>query len=237
MFSFFTKYYSLQDSKICVGATDHHSHILYGVDDGVQTQEESLRILDLLEKEGLKTLWLTPHTMEDVPNTTEALKARFEELKAAYKGGIELHLGAEYMIDTLFEEHLENNDLLIHGKNRILVETSTWNPPFNLWEILQKIESKGYFPIIAHPERYHYMRSADYDRLKEMGCLFQLNISSYLGLYGEAASNKAHKLLEKGYYDMVGSDCHRYSIMHQILESRTIKKGDLEKIAELYKFE
>ena len=60
----------------------------------------------------METLWLTPHIMEDVPNTTEAIRARFEELKAVYGGGLQLHLAAEYMIDTLFEERLSNRDLL-----------------------------------------------------------------------------------------------------------------------------
>ena len=59
------------EAGLLKGAVDHHSHILYGVDDGVSTEEESLSILSYLEQAGLKTLWLTPHTMEDVPNTTE----------------------------------------------------------------------------------------------------------------------------------------------------------------------
>lgn len=237
MFGLFKKTYSLADLGIARGAVDHHSHILFGVDDGIRTLDESLKTLSLLEQQGLKTIWLTPHIMEDVPNTTEDLKARFEELKAAYNGPVELRLGSEYMIDTLFEARLEQGDLLIQGKNRVLVETSTWNPPIGLWDVLQRIKSKGYFPMIAHPERYNYMKDSDYDRLREMGCLFQLNIPSFLGLYGEHPKRKAEKLLSKGYYDMIGTDCHRFSMMEQIFSRKCLEKKDADRLAELYKFE
>ena len=66
--------------------------------------DEALRILATYETLGIKELWLTPHIMEDIPNTPHKLRTRFEELKAAYNGSIELHLAAEYMIDN----HLRN---------------------------------------------------------------------------------------------------------------------------------
>ena len=122
----FAKKYSISEKRLLEGATDHHSHILFGVDDGVSRPEESLAILSILEKEGLKSLWLTPHTMEDVPNTTAGLKERFEELKALYHGPIELHLASEYMMDEMFERHLADKDFLFHKEEgSILMETST----------------------------------------------------------------------------------------------------------------
>ena len=57
-----------------IGFTDYHSHILPGVDDGVQTMDESLEILRLYEEQGIKSVWLTPHIMEDIPNTTAHLR-------------------------------------------------------------------------------------------------------------------------------------------------------------------
>ena len=91
-----------------VGAADHHSHILPGVDDGVETMDEALRILATYEELGIKELWLTPHIMEDIPNTPEKLKARFAQLQAAYKGNIALHLAAEYMIDNHLRKLLQD---------------------------------------------------------------------------------------------------------------------------------
>ena len=112
----FRKRTSLADSGIFRGFTDWHCHLLPGVDDGVQTMEETLRILSLYEDLKVKEIWLTPHIMEDIPNTTAALKARLEELRAAYQGNITLHLASENMLDTLFEERLNKNDLLPLGK-------------------------------------------------------------------------------------------------------------------------
>ena len=105
----FTKRTSLADSGIFRGFTD--CHLLPGVDDGVQTMEETLRILSLYEELGVTEVWLTPHIMEDMPNTTASLKARFKALEAAYQGNIGLHLAPENMLDNLFEERLEQNDL------------------------------------------------------------------------------------------------------------------------------
>ena len=96
----FSKKTTIAASGILSGATDHHSHILPGVDDGVETIDEALRILATYEELGIKALWLTPHIMEDCPNSPQKLRARFEKLKAAYNGSVELHLAAEYMIDN-----------------------------------------------------------------------------------------------------------------------------------------
>lgn len=100
----FSKKTTIAESDILRGATDHHSHILPGVDDGVESMDEALRILATYEAAGVKELWLTPHIMEDIPNTPDKLLARFAELQAAYTGSITLHLAAEYMIDN----HLRN---------------------------------------------------------------------------------------------------------------------------------
>lgn len=192
------------------GFTDFHSHILFGVDDGVKTLDVSLEVLKRYEDIGIAEVWCTPHVMEDIPNTTEELRNRFAELEKAYTGPIQLHLAAEYMMDELFENRLEQNDLLALGEegNWLLVETSYFNPPMDLGGILKRIKSKGFFPVLAHPERYVYMGKGMYKMLKQEGILFQLNLSSLAGAYGVEAQKKARWLLKKQYYDMAGSDLH-----------------------------
>ena len=66
----------------------------------------------------------------------------------------------------------------------------------------------GYTPVIAHPERYLYMRYGDYCELKDKGYLLQLNLLSLSGYYGKQVMKNAETLLEKGMYDMVGTDLH-----------------------------
>lgn len=104
----FSKKRTIAQSGILAGCTDHHSHILPGVDDGVESMDEALRILATYEAAGVKELWLTPHIMEDIPNTPDKLHARFAELTARYKGNITLHLAAEYMIDNHLRSLLMN---------------------------------------------------------------------------------------------------------------------------------
>ena len=233
MFRLFNRRRSIQESGLLNGAVDQHSHILYGLDDGVKQQEDSLAILRFMEEQGVSEVWFTPHIMEDVPNTTEEIRARFEELKAVYEGGLKLHLAAEYMMDTVYEERLANRDLLFHGEETLLVETSAIAPPMNLWEVLESTLKAGYRPIIAHPERYRYMDRYDYKRLYEMGCLFQMNLPSIVGFYGESVQLRALDLLEKGYYRMMGSDCHRFRALQAQYAARELKKDTIEKLIPL----
>lgn len=207
----FCKKKKLSETCFFTGFTDWHSHILPGVDDGVKTMEEAMTILDIYGKAGADTVWCTPHIMEDMPNTTASLKERFGELKAAYKGPVKLHLAAEYMLDNLFLERLSAGDLLPIGEqgDHLLVETSCYNPPLALEDTLAQIRSKGFFPILAHPERYHYMEMDRYRRLKADGTRFQLNLPSLAGYYSQDTRDKAGKLLKQGYYDFIGCDIHR----------------------------
>lgn len=218
----FNTYKTGLQSGIFRGYTDWHSHILPGVDDGVKTMEESLRILRMYEEAGVTALWLTPHIMEDLPNTTAQLRDRFAELKAAYQGPIALHLAAEYMMDTLFEERLESGDLLPAGpeQDHLLVETSCYNPPIDLEGILMKVKSRGYYPILAHPERYHYMDMDRYSSLKAEGIRFQLNLPSAAGLYSPATREKAEQLLKKGWYEFMGCDIHRAHTAEKLLNTK-----------------
>ena len=151
----FDRQRTLCESGLFEGFTEWHCHLLPGVDDGIKTPEDSLKALRLYEAAGIRTVWLTPHVMEDMPNTTAALRERFDELKRAYQGNIELHLASENMLDALFEERLEANDFLPIGVEgtHLLVETSYFNPPMDLTGILKRIQSRGYYPILAHPER------------------------------------------------------------------------------------
>lgn len=206
--------------------TDWHSHILPGVDDGFKSLEDSLAVLDMYQEAGIREVWLTPHVMEDIPNTTAGLRRRFDELREAYSGRVILRLAAEYMLDTLFEDRLDRDDLLPIGQEglHLLVETSYFNPPANLLAILTGIKSRGYYPVLAHPERYVYMGMQDYSLLSDSGVKFQLNLGSLAGMYGSQAAKKAVRLLRNGYYDIIGTDLHRSTQLELLLKVPCINK-------------
>lgn len=230
IFDFIKRKQSLLQSGVLQGATDRHCHILFGVDDGLRTLEDSLAVLAYDEEIGITEVWCTPHIMEDVPNTTEALRERFAELQQAYTGPIKLHLAAEYMLDTLFEERFKAGDLLTMEDNTVLVETSTWNPPSDMTGTLRKIQKAGYCPLLAHPERYRYMNEAGYERLHKMGIHFQLNLGSLVGYYGETAMQKAQGMLTKGWYSDIGSDCHRLATIQEQYNRDVLTKDVVSKI-------
>lgn len=217
------------------GMTDWHSHVLPGVDDGIPEMEKSLEVLARYEELGIKKLWLTPHIMEDYANEPSRLREGFDRLREAYSGGIELRLAAENMLDTLFEERLEERNLLPIGDNgtHLLVETSYFNPPYGMDDMLSKISYTGLVPLLAHPERYRYMVEKDYWKLKEQGVAFQMNYLSLVGGYGEMARKKAEWLLKEDLIDVVGSDVHKLAFVNELIEKSPSKKAYLEKLTEL----
>lgn len=224
--SLFSRKTTLQSSGVFRGFTDWHSHILPGVDDGVGTMDESLEILRRYEQLGVRAVWLTPHIMEDVPNTTSHLRQRFAELQSAYKGSISLHLAAENMLDSLFEERLKDDDLLPIGESRdhLLVETSYYNPPMNFHDLMDRISEKGFTPVFAHPERYTYMAQADYRRLKETRIKFQLNLFSLVGYYGMEVKKKAEWLLKNAMYNLIGTDIHAVEYLDEPIRQKISRK-------------
>ena len=265
----FTKYYSLLDSGILDGATDWHCHILPGVDDGIRTLGSALEVLAYYEQIGIREVWLTPHIMEDVPNEPAALKQRFAEFKGAYTGPIRLHLAAENMIDTLFDQRIQARNILtisspgsavltaeagtsagpgtgtgatsapgapdIPGPNgdTLLVETSYFSPPMAFQDTLDEIRLSGLHPLLAHPERYVYMDRRDYERLKEGGIRFQLNLMSLVGMYGDTAAEKASRLLLDGMYDYFGSDLHRLAPWQHAINDKCLTKKEIAALQSL----
>ena len=203
------------------------------MDDGIATLEDSLAVLALEESVGIKEVWCTPHVMDDLSNTTESLKERFQQLQQAYKGPIKLHLAAEYMLDSEFERRLAQGDLLTIGDSLLLVETSMNVPPYNFGEILQEIMAKGYRPLLAHPERYRYLQMKDYQHLDSIGVHFQLNLPSLLGYYGESAQKKAKDLLRNGWYKRLGSDCHRLHSLQEQFDREVLTSDINEQLRQL----
>lgn len=215
----------LVESGIFKGFIDWHSHILPGIDDGIQSIEEALEVLKEYERLGFKKVWLTPHVMEDYPNETGFLRNRFSELKRIWSGNMEIALASENMLDNLFEERLQNNDFLPIGDDgdHLLVETSYYSPPYGMYEMFEETKKKGYNVILAHPERYRYMDENDYIRLKDRGILFQLNILSLTGAYGEEAKKKAEWLVKHNLKDFFGTDVHRFETFTKWKNERIIK--------------
>ena len=92
----------------------------------------------------------------------------------------------------------------------MLVEFSMLYEPPMLFDVIYKMQSNGYRPVIAHPERYLFFHKEfnRYREFKERGCLMQLNMLSVAGYYGRTIKMIAEQLLSKNLYDYCGSDMH-----------------------------
>jgi protein-tyrosine phosphatase len=194
---------------------DMHSHLLPGIDDGSPDVATSLQLIRGMAELGYTKLITTPHIMWDMyKNTHEIVLRQLEVVRTAMREeniAVELHAGAEYFLDDHVEQLLKKNEpLLTISGNMVLTEFSLAYPAHSLKDILFEMQMQGYQPVIAHPERYIYLeKNRDfYDELKDIGCLFQLNILSFANYYGKAPNELAQYLMKKGYYDLIGTDLH-----------------------------
>ncbi|HMK27330.1 MAG TPA: CpsB/CapC family capsule biosynthesis tyrosine phosphatase [Chitinophagaceae bacterium] len=195
--------------------TDMHSHLLPGIDDGSPDIETSLQLIRGMSALGYTKLITTPHIMWDMyKNTREIILNKLDQLREAVKAegiAVEINAGAEYFLDDHVAELLRDKQpLLPISGNMVLVEFSLAHPSMSLKEILFEMQMQDYQPIIAHPERYIYLQQNKefYEELKDIGCLFQLNILSLSNHYGKSVHELAQYLIKKGYYDLVGTDLH-----------------------------
>ena len=205
---------------------DIHSHLLPGIDDGVQDMEEALQVIKELIELNYKKLITTPHiNSEFYPNTADIIEERLAAVRQKIKEEnlpVELHAAAEYYLDeTLIEKLDKNEKLLTMGDNYLLFECSFLNEPLYLKDFLFKAQSKGYKPILAHPERYAFVHSNPeiIEDLKSRGILLQVNMMSLAGHYNKAAKKIAEKLIKNQQVDLLGSDCHNSQHIHVIKEA------------------
>ena len=212
------------------GFVDIHSHLLPGIDDGAKNVNESIALIREMSALGIKKIITTPHILGDVyPNSSALIQQKLHEVKNGLAlneiTDVTIHAAAEYMMDEQFSELLKADDILTLKDHYILVEMSYFSAPFNLFDILFEIQLKGYKPILAHPERYHFYHNdfEVYYKLKKAGCLFQINLLSLTPHYGKNVQKITSKLLKENLYDFVGTDLHRLDHLQALQKIGTLK--------------
>lgn len=193
---------------------DIHSHLLFGIDDGAATFEDTKFLIERMREFGTTAFITTPHTLFSVwDNTREGIISKEKETKdLLIESGISIPFRAasEYLMDNNFVNQFQSEPLLTLKDNYVLVEMSYINAPIQLYNILFDLQIAGYKPLLAHPERYLFYHGNfdEYKKLKKAGCEFQINLLSVTGYYGEAVFQTAKKLLDNGMIDFAGSDVH-----------------------------
>lgn len=216
MFNLFSKTKKTAGSKsLHMLKVDMHSHLIPGIDDGSPDTATSITLIKGLSELGFTKIITTPHIMWDMyKNNRDTILQKLELLSKAVKlEGIpvEIQAAAEYFLDDHVAGLLKNNEpLLTISGNMVLTEFSLAYKPHGLKEILFDMQMQGYQPVIAHPERYIYLQQNKefYEELKDVGCLFQLNLLSITGHYGKSVQELALFLAKKNYYTLVGTDLH-----------------------------
>jgi len=233
MISFFRNKKTALTNIIPNGFVDIHAHLLPGIDDGAKSMEETMALIKTMRSYGIKKFIATPHVMEGVWENTPAiiqqkLTATNNCLKEEGLYDVTIGAAAEYMLDAHFEQLLKEKQLLTLKDNIVLVELSYQSAPLNLYDLLFKIQVAGYKPLLAHPERYSFFHNnyKEYQKLKAVGCLFQLNLLSLSNYYGRYVQQIAIKLLKDAMFDFVGTDTHHLrhlDFLKKITDKKTLK--------------
>lgn len=224
MFHFFQKKHFLVDQL--EGFIDIHNHILPGIDDGAKNLQESVHLLKTMQSYGISNFICTPHIMGEIhPNTPKTIHAALQllqdELVRHELHYLKLDAAAEHMIDDVFEELLLKEQIMPMRSDYLLVEMSYLNPSINFEASIYKISTSDFIPILAHPERYSYLRHKPniIEHYKSLGVQMQLNLLSLGAYYGDSIQKTAFSLLEKGLIDFMGSDVHN---MRQCLQLKEV---------------
>ena len=212
---------------------DMHTHIAWGIDDGLQTREETILALEHAKTQKIIGICLTPHvipgktTQEEFQMILYRQKEVMEMTKAL---GIYVYSGCEMMMNIDFLDYLDQEMFQTLNESKYLLVEFSMRQPLDYMpyidEYLQEILCRGMIPVLAHVERY-FPQGLQQDRLLkwlDMGCLFQVNRASILGLHGKTLKDNAWALLEDKWVHIVSSDAHRLE------GSRILQLDDVYKV-------
>lgn len=206
---------------------DVHSHFIPGIDDGAQTMEDTVTLVSAMRELGYTKVITTPHVMADgFRNTPEIILGGLEDVRKELSArGINMTIeaAAEYYLDHELDKLIKDRRVLTFGDNLLLFELPFLSEPVVLLSVIFEMQTAGYRPVLAHPERYQYWHTdlSMMEKLKERGVLFQLNTVALMGGYGPGVKKAAEKMIDLGWYEFLGSDCHRMDHVEAIQGART----------------
>jgi len=224
---------------------DFHSHLIPGIDDGSKDIEDSIQMIRRFKELGYQKLITTPHVMSDFyKNDPEIILSGLENLKEELKKQnieIEIEAAAEYYLDEELENKVKSKEVLTFGDNYLLFELPFVSEPPNLASTVFEMQTNGYKPILAHPERYGfwYKDFDKYHELRNKGVFMQLNILSLIGHYSPETKKIAERMIDEDLISFIGTDCHHMihldllevartkEYLHKLINSDRLKNKEL----------
>jgi protein-tyrosine phosphatase len=190
---------------------DIHSHVLWGMDDGAETIEQTLALLKMAAEHGTTEIVATPHADFNYAFQPDLVKQRVAEASAASSGTPPLHRGCDFHLSfENVQDALETPErYTIDGGPYLLVEFPDESLA-GMPQVLSALQRRGLVPIMTHPERQNRLREIPPEFLEwiRQGCLVQLTAQSLLGRFGKRAEESAWQMIERGLAHFVASDGH-----------------------------
>lgn len=194
---------------------DIHTHILPYIDDGASSMEESLEMLELAYQDGIRVLFATPHYGKWNPEyKKENAYQQYNLLKkelALRHPDMRIFMGNEIYYSSRTIDDLQSGKACALGNtNYVLIEFSEKESYEGLFKGLQNLVYAGYWPILAHAERYKCLRKGIYkvQELVENGSYIQINARSFLGGFFDRRASWCIRLFENNLVHFIASDCH-----------------------------
>lgn len=209
--------------------TNIHCHMLFGVDDGAQTFEESKEMLKLARVEGIRSIIFTPHFIIGKAYDPDILRRHFHVLEDFCEreyGDMNLYLGNEILYSPGVIKALESEKALtLAGSKYVLIEFLTTEPYTIIYEGLRNLTEYGYMPILAHVERYEalYKNMERIEELIRLGAYMQVNCRSFLGGRVNRITAWVMHLMQNQYVHFIADDSHNVNARKPIMET-TVKK-------------
>ena len=217
---------------------DIHNHVLPEVDDGPKTWEESIELVNALQSLGITSLVLSSHYIEDSKyNKTVAEREKILTKLQEKVKDIDFYLGNEvYMASNILELKKKKRITTINNSKYMLIEFPRFILSQEMFLNLSFLVKKGIIPIIAHPERYSFIKEdlSIIEELKSYGCLFQGNVGSIVNMYGKGAKKIFKYMLKNNYYTFLATDIHdvkyiplmekSYKKITKLIGEKTFKK-------------
>lgn len=194
------------------GIVDIHAHILPGIDDGARSMEEACQMLSIAAKQGICKVIATPHEIHKGQVTyLQKLAVLLEEKVKRNFSDVKLYLGQENFYHEDLSGQLDCGEALtMAGSRYVLIEFAPGVSYREMYRAVRKLLNSGYWPILAHMERYRCLRNEEnLDDLRAAGCLMQMNYSGLSGPWfrSETRWKKRKVLTDK--IDFLGTDMHR----------------------------
>ena len=215
---------------------DIHTHILPFIDDGSDSVEKSIEMLKNQKLLGVTDVFLTPHfrtgEYEYNKQTVVDKYNDFLQKLEGVEGLPNLYLGQESFCDEGIYARLENKDVVCLGDSKTVLLEFNYKTDTDIADYVYNCSVLGYFPIVAHIERYRYIDKYMIIEIKQNGGLIQVNASAVVGRMGKQVQHFVLKLIKEGLVDFIASDLHQDTENYLKDAYEFIKKKFKSKVAD-----